>query len=94
MTPLPIQNVTASDLRVGQIRCGVQIKPYLPTAPATVEVLVKGRVATAAYTPRNDVDKYRSGVLRFGKVQLNSFLGGTPCTLSFDITAEGLPAVS
>lgn len=57
-----------------------------------MKVAAKGRVVEAAYIPRNDVDRSRSGVLRLGKIQLNSLLGSTPCTLSFQITGEGVPA--
>lgn len=87
MTPIATQNVTAVDLQEGRIRCGVKIKPYLPTSKTTLTVSLKGTELDATYDPRNGPDRSRSGVLKIDKSDLHALVDG-PCELSFHIAAN------
>lgn len=90
MTQIATQKVTAVDLREGRIRCGVKIKPHMPTTKTTLTVSLRGTELEAAYDPRNGPDRPRSGVLTINKRDLQTLIVG-PCELSFRI-ASNLPS--
>jgi hypothetical protein len=61
------QNVTASDIAVGQVRIPIgPTKSILPPTRQDVSVVLRGRELTCRWDPRNS-DKERSGVIRVGK---------------------------
>ncbi|PPG05277.1 hypothetical protein C5E06_02725 [Pseudoclavibacter sp. RFBI5] len=58
------QNVTAVDLRTGQLRFARAAKRLFPSARAAVTVRLGNECITASWNPRSDETRERSGVLR------------------------------
>lgn len=76
------QNVTAADIRVGQVRVPAVSKALFPSSPSRIEIEVGGEILGAGWNPRRDVDRERSGVIRFGQGKLPvSVTQGGPRTI-------------
>lgn len=68
------QNVTATDLSNGQLRVPRVSKSIFPPSKAYIEVELTGDAYTASWDPKIDGDKERSGVIRFAKGILASYI--------------------
>jgi hypothetical protein len=68
------QNVTQSDIGVGQVRIPIgATKRLLPPARQDIEVMLRGRELTCRWDPRYG-SKERSGVIRVGKAAATELL--------------------
>lgn len=73
------QNVTASDIERSQLRIPRNAKRLLPAVKSRVAVRLGGFVCEAAWDPRTEGDKERSGVLRFPIGVLRAYISaGAP----------------
>lgn len=84
-------NVTAADIRTGQIRIGRAAKRGLglPVEPRGIVIRVLGHLHDAVWDPRLGPDKERSGVLRIGRPGMEK-LFPAPCQLEVGLDAAGL----
>lgn len=72
------QNVTAADLKQGQLRVPKASKRIFPAGRGNVSVQVGDVVIEAHWDPRVGVDRERSGVLRIPRHVLSSLAPGGP----------------
>lgn len=72
------QNVTAEDLKQGQLRVPKASKKIFPSGRGYVYVQVDGVVIEASWDPRVGPDRERSGVLRIPRHLLSSLEPGGP----------------
>jgi TDG/mug DNA glycosylase family protein len=62
------QRITDNDIACGQIRLPRGAKRFFPSTKGKVEIVLRGRRATATYDPRMGPDRERSAVLRVGEL--------------------------
>lgn len=72
------QNVTASDIRNGQLRVPRVTKSILPTERAQIVLELSGETITASWDPRTSGDHERSGVIRVGRAILAAHVTAGP----------------
>ncbi|MCY7288361.1 MAG: hypothetical protein LH624_08960 [Cryobacterium sp.] len=83
-------NVTAGDLKAGQVRVTREPKRALglPMERTAVDILLRGRPLRVAWDPRFDDDQERSGLLRIGRDAARTLIG-QPCALTLQVGEDG-----
>lgn len=86
----PKQRVTAADIAVGRIRCGVAFKELLPKQPElALKVVFRGVTLECRWDPRKGPDRNRSGVLSVGIAPLQQLVEAED-TLTLEVV-DGVP---
>jgi hypothetical protein len=68
------QTITVADKAAGRIRFPRAAKRFFPSDRTQVEVAVRGRLMSARWDPRTGPDRDRSGVLSFGRGNLEGLV--------------------
>ncbi len=86
------QRVTARDHAAGQIRFPRAAKRLFPAVRGQVDVVIRGRELRARWDSRVGPDRERSGVLAFGRGELDGLVGVSE-SLAVHIDDAGRPAL-